>query len=43
MLYGETLYPHLSFGWSELLSVRNDRFKLIRGRRLELYDYRREP
>jgi arylsulfatase A-like enzyme/thioredoxin-like negative regulator of GroEL len=43
VLYAETLYPRLRFGWSELLSIRNNQFKLIRGRGLELYDYRRDP
>jgi arylsulfatase A-like enzyme/thioredoxin-like negative regulator of GroEL len=43
VLYAETLYPRLHFGWSELVSARDDRFKLIRGRRQELFDYRRDP
>ena len=36
VLYAETLYPRLHFGWSELVSVRDSRFKLIRGRQPEL-------
>jgi predicted Zn-dependent protease len=43
VLYAETLYPRLRFGWSDLQSIRNDRFKLIRGREVELYDYRTDP
>jgi len=43
VLYAETLYPRLHFGWSELVSVRDSRFKLIRGRHPELYDYRQDP
>jgi arylsulfatase A-like enzyme/thioredoxin-like negative regulator of GroEL len=43
VLYAETLYPRLRFGWNELLSVRTDRFKLVRGGRTELYDYVNDP
>jgi len=43
VLYAETMYPRLHFGWSELQSVRNGRYKAIRGRRTELYDYRADP
>lgn len=40
VLYAETLYPRLRFGWSELVSVRDARFKLLRGSRPELFEYR---
>ena len=43
VLYAETYYPRLHFGWSELVGVRNDRFKLIRATRPRLYDYRQDP
>ncbi|MBE3118537.1 MAG: sulfatase-like hydrolase/transferase, partial [Candidatus Atribacteria bacterium] len=43
VLYAESLYPRLRFGWSELTGVRTDRFKYIRAPRRELYEYRRDP
>ena len=43
VLYAESFYPRLRFGWSELTTVRNDRFKLIRAPNPELYDYRADP
>jgi arylsulfatase A-like enzyme/tetratricopeptide (TPR) repeat protein len=43
VLYAESLYPRLHFGWSELMSIRTDRFKYIRAPRSELYDYRHDP
>lgn len=43
VLYAESFYPRLHFGWSELMSVRADRFKYTRAPRRELYDYRRDP
>jgi tetratricopeptide (TPR) repeat protein len=43
VLYAESLYPRLRFGWSELIGVRTDRFKYIRAPRRELYEYRRDP
>jgi arylsulfatase A-like enzyme/tetratricopeptide (TPR) repeat protein len=43
VLYAETYYPRFHFGWSELVGVRNERFKLIRGPKPRLYDYQRDP
>jgi arylsulfatase A-like enzyme/tetratricopeptide (TPR) repeat protein len=43
VLYAETYYPRFHFGWSELVGVRNDRFKLIRGSKSRLYDYEHDP
>lgn len=37
-LYAETLAPRLDFGWSELRSLREGRYKYIRAPRAELYD-----
>lgn len=42
-LYAESLHPRLRFGWSELVSVRTDRFKYIRAPRRELYEYVADP
>jgi choline-sulfatase len=39
-LYAETYYPRLQYDWNELLVVRNERYKLIRAPRPELYEYR---
>ena len=39
-IYAETYYPRLQFNWSELVSVRDDRYKFIRAPRPELYEYR---
>jgi tetratricopeptide (TPR) repeat protein len=41
-LYAETQYP-LTFGWSELSSLRRDNTKLIAGPAPELYDLARDP
>lgn len=43
VLYAESFYPRLRFGWSELTTVRNDRFKFIRAPNPELYNYRADP
>lgn len=43
ILYAESFYPSLRFGWSALVSVRTDRFKYIRAPRRELFDYRQDP
>jgi tetratricopeptide (TPR) repeat protein len=43
VLYAESQYPRIRFGWHELSVVRDDRFKLVRGRRTELFDYRADP
>jgi arylsulfatase A-like enzyme/Tfp pilus assembly protein PilF len=41
--YAETFYPRFHYGWSELQSVQDGRFKLIRAPRLELYDLKADP
>jgi arylsulfatase A-like enzyme/Tfp pilus assembly protein PilF len=42
-LYGETLYPRLALGWSELRSLVDGRWHLIQGPSAELYDVSRDP
>jgi Flp pilus assembly protein TadD len=42
-IYAETLAPRLDFGWSELRSIREGRYKLIRAPRPELYDVEADP
>jgi arylsulfatase A-like enzyme/tetratricopeptide (TPR) repeat protein len=42
-LYAETYFPRLRFNWSELLTVRDRQFKLIRAPRPELYDVAADP
>jgi arylsulfatase A-like enzyme/Tfp pilus assembly protein PilF len=37
-VYSETFYPRYHFGWSELLSVTDERFRFIKAPRPELYD-----
>jgi arylsulfatase A-like enzyme/predicted Zn-dependent protease len=41
--YAETYYPRFHYGWSELKSVQEDRFKLIIAPELELYDLASDP
>jgi arylsulfatase A-like enzyme/Tfp pilus assembly protein PilF len=41
--YGEAMYPLHHYGWSELTSLRSDRFKLIDAPRPELYDLEQDP
>jgi arylsulfatase A-like enzyme/Flp pilus assembly protein TadD len=41
--YSETLYPRLNFGWSDLASYTEGRFKYIRAPRPELYDIVSDP
>jgi arylsulfatase A-like enzyme/Flp pilus assembly protein TadD len=41
--YSETLYPRLNFGWSDLASYTEGRFKYIRAPRPELYDVESDP
>lgn len=41
--YSETFYPRFHYGWSELRSVQDSRFKLIIAPRLELYDLSDDP
>jgi arylsulfatase A-like enzyme/Tfp pilus assembly protein PilF len=40
---GESLYPHLHFGWAELRSARVGEFKYIAAPEPELYDLRTDP
>jgi arylsulfatase A-like enzyme len=42
-LYAETLAPRLDFGWSELRSWQEGRYKYIRAPRPELYDLTADP
>jgi arylsulfatase A-like enzyme/Tfp pilus assembly protein PilF len=41
--YSETYYPRYHFGWSELRSYQDDRYKLIIAPEVELYDLRADP
>ncbi len=41
--YSETYYPRFHYGWSELKSYQNRRFKLIIAPDLELYDLQADP
>jgi arylsulfatase A-like enzyme/Flp pilus assembly protein TadD len=41
--YAETLFPKLNMGWSELRSVRVDKWKYIRAPKPELYDVVADP
>jgi len=41
--YGETFYPRFHYGWSELRSLRNGRYKYILAPRPELYDLEQDP
>ncbi|MCX6096331.1 MAG: sulfatase, partial [Candidatus Bipolaricaulota bacterium] len=43
LAYSETFYPRYHFGWSDLRSVQNGRFKLILAPVPELYDLDRDP
>ncbi len=42
-IYSEALYARYHFGWSELTSLTDDRFRYIRAPREELYDLERDP
>jgi arylsulfatase A-like enzyme len=42
-VYGETYYPRIHLGWSELRSLVDARYHLIDGPRPELYDLARDP
>ena len=42
-LYAETYFPRLHFNWSELVAIRDERYKLIRAPRPELYDVAADP
>ena len=41
--HSESWYPRYHYGWSELRSIQDGRFKLIRAPRLELYDLATDP
>ena len=43
LAFSETWYPRYHYGWSELVSVQDGRFKLIRAPRPELYDLALDP
>ena len=43
VIYGETLYPRLQLGWSELKSALDERWHYIHGPRPELYDWAADP
>jgi tetratricopeptide (TPR) repeat protein len=41
--HSESWYPRYHYGWSELRSIQDERFKLIRAPRPELYDLATDP
>jgi arylsulfatase A-like enzyme/Tfp pilus assembly protein PilF len=42
MALSESWYPRFHYGWSELVAIQDQRFKLIRAPRPELYDLQRD-
>ena len=42
-VYSEALYPRYHFGWSELLSLTDERYKFIKAPHDELYDLQDDP
>ena len=42
-IYAEALYPRYHFGWSELTTLVDGRYKFIKAPRPELYDLERDP
>jgi len=42
-IYAEALYPRYHFGWSELYSLTDGRYRFIRAPTPELYDLRQDP
>jgi arylsulfatase A-like enzyme/Flp pilus assembly protein TadD len=42
-IYAEALYPRYHFGWSELYSLTDTRYRYIRAPRDELYDGQNDP
>jgi choline-sulfatase len=42
-VYSETLYPRLHFGWSDLASATDGRYRFIRAPRPELFDLSTDP
>ena len=43
MAVSESWFPRFHYGWSELVAIQDERFKLIRAPRPELYDLQRDP
>jgi arylsulfatase A-like enzyme/Flp pilus assembly protein TadD len=43
VIYGETLFPRLQLGWSDLRSVLHERYHYIHGPHPELYDIMADP
>jgi arylsulfatase A-like enzyme/Tfp pilus assembly protein PilF len=41
--YSESLYPRYHYGWSELHSLRNSKYKYIKAPKPELYDISADP
>jgi arylsulfatase A-like enzyme len=41
--YSESYYPRYHYGWSELKSIQNSRYKYIQAPRPELYDIVNDP
>jgi arylsulfatase A-like enzyme/Tfp pilus assembly protein PilF len=39
----ESWFPRFHYGWSELVAIQDERFKLIRAPRPELFDLQRDP
>ena len=42
-VYSETFYPRLHFGWSDLASATDARYRFVRAPRPELYDVAADP
>jgi choline-sulfatase len=42
-VYGETFYPRIHLGWSDLRSLVDERYQYIEGRKRELYDVVEDP
>lgn len=43
LAFGETWYPRYHYGWSELMTVRDGRYKFVLAPRRELYDLQNDP
>jgi arylsulfatase A-like enzyme/Flp pilus assembly protein TadD len=43
LIYSESLFGRYRFGWSELMSVTDGRYRYVRAPREELYDLERDP
>lgn len=41
--YGESLYPKLNLGWSELIAIESSRYRYIHGPGPELYEIVKDP